>query len=168
MIQQSITVIGNTCIFNSTKQIQQYIILSLIIPFNQLTQQYIIVISYTLNKQIQKYITLIIVIQCTYQLVALTVYYCHQLYLSISRSSSCEGVQKDLNVVRNVFTNLGSAYIWYVSRSISFSSVPPLISGISVGEVPVSSITMLSGLSFFANLKKQNNFITQLISYILY
>lgn len=87
-----------------------------------------------------------------------TVYYCYQLYLSISRSSSCEGVQKDLNVVRNVFTNLGSAYIWYVSRSISFRSVPPLISGISVGDVPVSSITMFSGLSFFANLTKQNRF----------
>lgn len=86
--------------------------------------------------------------------------YCYK-YLSISRSSNCWGLQNDLYVVRNVRTNFGSAYIWYVRRSTSFKRVPPLISGLSPGAAGWSSNTILFSESSIANLKHRDQHLTE-------
>ena len=74
-------------------------------------------------------------------------------YRSLSRDNSSSGWQNVRNVVRNVLANFGSAYVWYVSRSTSFTSVPPRINGLSwMACVGNSSNTMLSSESSTANL----------------
>ena len=55
--------------------------------------------------------------------------------------------------MRKVLANFGSAYVWYVSRSTSFTRVPPRSNGLSrTAFTGNSSNTMLSPESSTANL----------------
>ena len=74
--------------------------------------------------------------------------------LSISNDNNSWGLQNDLYVVKKVLTNDGSAYLWYVSLSISFRSVPPLINGTPARDFCPSSNTTFSSESSSAYLVK--------------
>lgn len=72
--------------------------------------------------------------------------------LSIIRLSSSWGLQKDLYVVRNAWTKLGSMYIWYVSLSVSLITIPALMTGIPALGYMFSSNMIFSSESGSTNL----------------